>query len=100
MLKQLIFYTDSYIVLTPFMKRALLVGIDDYPGSPLAGCVIDARAMRDMLCRNADGSTNFDCRLLIPVGENHMFYAAINSKSCQLTPLGRFYWKLVKENRL
>ena len=46
------------------MKRALFVGIDDYPGSPLAGCVNDAKAMKDSLCRNADGSANFDCRLL------------------------------------
>jgi hypothetical protein len=40
------------------------------------------------------------CRLLVPIGEDHMYHAAINSKSCQLTPLGRFYWKLVKENKL
>ena len=46
------------------MKRALLVGIDNYPGSPLSGCVNDAGAMRDSLCRNADGSANFDCHLL------------------------------------
>lgn len=33
-------------------------------------------------------------RLLEPVGEEHMYFAAMNSKSCRLTPLGQHYWKL------
>jgi hypothetical protein len=41
-----------------------------------------------------------DARLLAPVGEEHMFYAAINSKSCKLTPLGKFYWRLAKAGKL
>lgn len=47
------------------MRRALLVGIDDYPSAPLAGCVNDARAMERLLSRNHDGSVNFDTRLMI-----------------------------------
>ncbi len=39
-------------------------------------------------------------RLLVPVGEEHMYYAAMNSKSCKLTPLGRFYWRLANGGRL
>jgi hypothetical protein len=39
-------------------------------------------------------------RLLVPVGEEHMFYAAINSKSCRLTPLGQLYWKRAKDGLL
>lgn len=39
-------------------------------------------------------------RLLVPIGEEHMYYAAINSKSCKLTHLGKFYWKLVNNNRI
>ena len=35
-------------------------------------------------------------RLLIPDDEEHLYFAAINSKSCSLTPLGRFYWRCVK----
>lgn len=38
--------------------------------------------------------------LLIPKDEIHMYYAAINSKSCVLTALGKHYWKLVKNNRI
>jgi hypothetical protein len=44
------------------MKRALVVGIDDYKGSPLAGCVADADAMAELLERNEDGSQNYGIR--------------------------------------
>lgn len=33
--------------------------------------------------------------LVRPVNEVHMYYAAINSKSCRLTLLGEHYWKLL-----
>lgn len=39
-------------------------------------------------------------RLLVPVGHEDMFWAAIGSMSCKLTPLGKFYWKLSKDGRL
>lgn len=38
--------------------------------------------------------------LVAPVGEEHMYYAAINSKSCKLTVLGVHYWNLVKNGRI
>jgi hypothetical protein len=38
--------------------------------------------------------------LVVPVGEEHMYFAAQNSKSCRLTALGHHYWRLVKEKRL
>lgn len=31
-------------------------------------------------------------RLLVPNGTEHMYFAAMQSLSCQLTPLGKFYW--------
>lgn len=33
--------------------------------------------------------------LVVPVGEEHMYYAAMNSKSCALTSIGKQYWRLV-----
>jgi hypothetical protein len=39
-------------------------------------------------------------KLVEPVGEEHMYYAAMNSKSCRLTPLGRHYWRLANEGRI
>jgi caspase domain-containing protein len=38
--------------------------------------------------------------LVVPVGEEHMYFAAKNSKSCRLTAYGFQYWRLVKEKRL
>jgi len=38
--------------------------------------------------------------LVVPVNEEHMYYAAMNSQSCCLTALGFQYWRLVKENKL
>lgn len=37
--------------------------------------------------------------LIEPVGENHMYFAAMNGKTCKLTPLGLHYWKLSKDKR-
>jgi hypothetical protein len=38
--------------------------------------------------------------LVQPVGEEHMYFAAMNSKGCQLTILGKHYWSLVKKERI
>lgn len=46
------------------MKRALVVGIDAYPNSPLRGCVNDAIAVSQLLATNGDGSPNFSVRTL------------------------------------
>lgn len=51
------------------MRRALCVGIDDYTGSPLHGCVNDATRVANILRKNSDGSPNFDVRtMLAPIG--------------------------------
>jgi len=38
--------------------------------------------------------------LLVPVGAPHMWHAAMGSKSCKLTVLGQYYWRLVDRNRI
>ena len=38
--------------------------------------------------------------LVEPIGEEHMYFAAINSKACALTSLGKYYWRLVSENKI
>ena len=46
------------------MKRALLVGIDEYDNmSPLRGCVNDVNALHPLLSRNEDNSPNFNCQV-------------------------------------
>jgi hypothetical protein len=38
--------------------------------------------------------------LVKPVGEDHMYFAAMNSKTCRLTVLGEHYWRLVNKGRV
>lgn len=38
--------------------------------------------------------------LVVPVGAKHMYYAAMKSKACRLTPLGCHYWRLVHEGKI
>ncbi|WP_341234082.1 caspase family protein [uncultured Sulfitobacter sp.] len=48
------------------MKKALVVGIDDYdPPNELTGCVNDAIELAALLETNGDGSPNFDVRRMI-----------------------------------
>ncbi len=51
------------------MKKSLIVGIDDYPHSPLTGCVNDANSIATILEKNADGSPNLSNKLLLSVNE-------------------------------
>ena len=45
------------------MKRALLIGIDQYDNfNDLGGCVNDVSALEPLLSRNEDDSPNFDCQ--------------------------------------
>ncbi len=39
-------------------------------------------------------------RLVVPVDHEHLYYAALGSGGCQLTPLGRLYRRMAAENRL
>lgn len=38
--------------------------------------------------------------LVIPVDAEHMYFAAMDSKSCKLTILGEHYWNLIDKDRL
>ncbi|MEG9207192.1 caspase family protein [Lactococcus lactis] len=42
------------------MKKALIVGVDNYSSCPLNGCVADALGLASVLKTNGDGSPNFD----------------------------------------
>ncbi len=49
-------------------KKALLIGIDEYPSNALPCCVKDAKEMAALLERNDDNKRNFDCRVECNVG--------------------------------
>jgi hypothetical protein len=38
--------------------------------------------------------------LVVPVDAEHMYFAAMESKSCRLTILGQHYWNLIKKGRI
>lgn len=39
-------------------------------------------------------------KLVEPVGTDHMYFAAIESRSCRLTPLGKHYWRMAARQRI
>ena len=46
------------------MRRALIIGLDDYPGAPLHGCVNDAQLLSSVLSRHHDKRVNFHCEMI------------------------------------
>jgi len=46
------------------VRRALIIGLDDYPQSPLHGCVNDAERLTTVLSRHHDGQVNFHCEVI------------------------------------
>lgn len=38
--------------------------------------------------------------LVQPIGAKHMYFAVMKNKCCELTPTGKFYWKLVKNRKI
>lgn len=49
------------------MRKALVVGINDYPGCPLYACVEDANAMEAVLSRNENGDPNFEVQKCLDI---------------------------------
>jgi len=47
------------------VRRALVIGLDDYPSCPLHGCVNDAERLTKVLSRNHDNRVNFHCETVI-----------------------------------
>jgi hypothetical protein len=62
--------------------------------------IIEPRAQQDNVAMFKTLQKLNSVGLVVPVGEDHMYFAAMKSKSCKLTPLGRHYWRLVKNERI
>jgi hypothetical protein len=52
------------------MKKALIIGINDYPSAPLNGCVNDASAIGAILESHGDGSPNFGVKMMTSPSSN------------------------------
>ena len=42
------------------MRKALIVGFNNYPSASLSSCINDATKMASVLEKNGDGSPNFE----------------------------------------
>jgi hypothetical protein len=63
------------------MRRALLIGINDYAEQqPLLSCVADVEALAPLLERNEDGSVNFKCERLTSAGPALVTRALLRQK--------------------
>lgn len=91
----------------PHVDVAIIRLLPAYFESPDYELTLDPSYEPDMDPKNERNERTFehlqklrDARLLVPVGEKHLYYAAVNSKACKLTPLGRFYWQLANQGRI
>lgn len=48
-----------------YMRRALLVGINDYKKDPLSTSIADAKLMKKVIAKHENGDPNFDCKLVL-----------------------------------
>ncbi len=60
-------------------NKALVVGINDYPGCELTGCVNDAQEIANLLKTNGDGSPNFDVKLALNTKTKSELYTLLKS---------------------
>jgi len=61
------------------MKKALIVGLNNYPGRELKWCDNDAIAMQELMESNGDGSPNFDVISIIDDCSKNDLTSAIKS---------------------
>ena len=64
-------------------RKALVVGIDDYPGCPLNGCVNDAEEIKNLLETNGDGSPNFEVKFAPNIQTKDELLDLLNALFCE-----------------
>jgi len=91
----------------PHVDAAVIRLLPTYFTTPDHELPLDSSYEPDLEPKNEKNERTFahlqklrDARLLVPVGEKHLYYAAVNSKACRLTALGRFYWELANKGRV
>jgi hypothetical protein len=69
------------------MRKALVVGIDNYGFRPLQSCINDATTFASIMASNGDGSPNFDVRLVTnpkTTGELRAHVTALFKGKCEV----------------
>lgn len=74
------------------MKRALIVGIDNYPSSPLTGCINDANELAEIIQRNGDGTPNFGIKLETNIQSKAVLKGLINDLFKRDSETALFYF--------
>jgi hypothetical protein len=92
---------------TPPIDRALLRRLPALFPLPAEDHPLDPSYERTSQHATPANTTTFDdlqtlnrVYLVVPVNAPHMYDAAMQSKACRLTPSGRYYWRLAKDNRI
>jgi hypothetical protein len=74
-------------------RKALLIGIDDYPGkAKLNGCLSDVSSLKDVLSFNEDGTQNFDIVEMLDVRSSHEAMVQIESLFSTDSEIALFYF--------
>lgn len=63
------------------MRRALLVGINDYKKDPLTTCIADVDLMEKVISKHENGDPNFDCKIITSIpDEDTITIASLKEK--------------------
>lgn len=91
----------------PAVDLKVLRLLPKYFPSPNHGYPLDPSYEPDAVPHHPEHEEIFDhlqdmraARLIEPVGEKHMYFAAMNSKPCKLTALGVHYWHLANSGKI
>lgn len=81
---------------TPSSEFLLDPSFEPQPPAPNHGIAPDPENNRKFAILQKLNRLN----LVKPLGEDHMYFAAMNSKPCRLTVLGEHYWNLISKCRI
>ena len=91
----------------PIISRSALKKITNYFNDADAEFQLDPSFEPSAEPRNEENEKIFNdlqrlvaASLVVPVDEEHMYFAAINGKSCKLTPYGKLHWRIFKKKEL
>lgn len=74
------------------MRRALVVGINNYTSCPLYGCINDAKDVESAISRNGDGTVNFSVKHLHDVATKGILKSAIEECFSGDADIALFYF--------
>lgn len=74
------------------MKKALVIGINNYPTAPLKGAINDAKVISELLKVNGNDTTNFEVKPLYNIGTKSELLSEISNFFNLSADIGLFYF--------